>query len=50
MGDCLVTGYESLIPPLTLPDPNDRHVLTAAIVGKYDVIVTQNLQDFPITA
>jgi hypothetical protein len=29
--DCLVTGYESLIPTLTLPDANDRHVLAAAI-------------------
>jgi hypothetical protein len=48
--DCLVTGYESLIPSLTLPDSDDRHVLAAAIVGKCDVIVTQNLQDFPITA
>jgi len=48
--DCLVTSYESLIPSLTLPDPDDRHVLAAAIVGKCDVIVTQNLQDFPITA
>jgi len=25
-GDCLVEGYESLIPGLTLPDPDDRHV------------------------
>ena len=25
--DCLVTGYESLIPTLSLPDPDDRHVL-----------------------
>ena len=23
--DCLVTGYESLIPALQLPDPDDRH-------------------------
>jgi hypothetical protein len=29
--DCLVTGYESLIPSLTLPDLDDRHVLAAAI-------------------
>ena len=45
--DCLVTGYEALIPSLTLPDPDDRHVLAAAIVGRCDVIVTQNLKDFP---
>lgn len=47
--DCLVTGYESLIPSLTLPDPDDRHVLAAAIIGRCDVIVTQNLKDFPLT-
>lgn len=45
--DCLVTGYEALIPALSLPDPNDRHVLAAAIVGRCDAIVTQNLKDFP---
>ena len=45
--DCLVTGYEHLTPSLTLPDPDDRHVLAAAIVGRCDVIVTQNLKDFP---
>lgn len=45
--DCLVTGYEPLIPALTLPDPDDRHVLAAAIVGRADVIVTYNLKDFP---
>lgn len=28
--DCLVTGYESLIEGLTLPDPDDRHVVAAA--------------------
>lgn len=44
---CLVTGYEGLIGSLTLPDPNDRHVLAAAIVARADVIVTQNLKDFP---
>jgi len=45
--DCLVTDYEWLIPGLELPDPNDRHVLAAAIQGKVDVIVTFNLKDFP---
>lgn len=45
--DALVTGYEDLIPGLQLPDPNDRHVLAAAIRGQVDVIVTMNLRDFP---
>ena len=27
--DCLVTGYEALVPALTLPDPDDRHVLAS---------------------
>ena len=47
--DCLVTGYEGLIPGLPLPDPDDRHVLAAAIRGRADVIVTFNLKDFPAT-
>ena len=46
-GDCLVTGYEPLIPALSLPDPDDRHVLAAAIAGRCDLIVTCNLRDFP---
>jgi len=45
--DCLVTGYEPLIDALTLPDPNDRHVLAAAIRTRAHVIVTFNLDDFP---
>ena len=45
--DALVTGYETLIPALDLPDPDDRHVLAAAIIGRCDMIVTRNLRDFP---
>jgi hypothetical protein len=48
--DALITGYESLVESLELPDPNDRHVLAAAIVGRCDVIVTANLKDFPEAA
>ncbi|MGE3541544.1 MAG: PIN domain-containing protein [Candidatus Tectimicrobiota bacterium] len=45
--DCLVEGYEPLIHTLTLPDPQDRHVLAAAITAHADVILTYNLTDFP---
>ena len=45
--DCPVTGYEGLIDGLTLPDPDDRHVLAAAIRCQAGVIVTYNLKDFP---
>lgn len=45
--DALVEGYEKLIPALTLPDPNDRHVLAAAIRSSASIIVTFNLKDFP---
>jgi hypothetical protein len=45
--DCLITGYEDLIPTLTLPDVDDRHVLAAAIHGRAGLIVTFNLSDFP---
>jgi hypothetical protein len=44
---CLITGYEPLLPTLSLPDPGDLHVLAAAIQGQAEVIVTLNLRDFP---
>jgi hypothetical protein len=31
VADCLVWGYEPLVNGLKLPDPDDRHVLAAAI-------------------
>lgn len=45
--DCLVTGHESLADRLKLPDPDDRHVLAAAIVARAGAIVTFNTKDFP---
>lgn len=45
--DCIVTGHHDLIPSLTLPDPDDCHVLAAAIHAGADAIVTFNLKDFP---
>ena len=45
--DALVENYESLIDGLELPDSKDRHVLAAAIKTNANVIVTNNLKDFP---
>ncbi|KYC43601.1 PIN domain-containing protein [Scytonema hofmannii PCC 7110] len=44
--NCLVTGYESIIPDLQLPDPDDRHILAAAIHCRANIIVSFNLSDF----
>ncbi len=45
--EAIVGGYEDLIPSFDLPDPDDRHVLAAAVKGSASLIVTENLGDFP---
>jgi predicted nucleic acid-binding protein len=45
--DASVRGFEPLMPTLVLPDPDDCHVLAAAIHARADLIITVNLKDFP---
>lgn len=45
--DALVINYEGLINQLKLPDENDRHVMAAAIKTNANLIVTNNIKDFP---
>lgn len=48
--DVLVTGYEPLVDVLDLPDLDDRHVLAAAIKVGAQIVVTNDLGDFPTEA
>lgn len=45
--EALVTDSDHLIAALDLPDPDDTHVLAAAIHCGAQHIVTENLKDFP---
>lgn len=47
--DCLVTGYEPLVAGIETPDPQDRHVIAAAIRSQAQVIVTNDQTGFPST-
>lgn len=45
VSDCLVTDYDQLVPTLEISDPDDRHVLAAAIHARAQAIITDD-RDF----
>jgi predicted nucleic acid-binding protein len=47
--EALVQGFEALIPAMH-NDVKDRHVLAAAVCGRAQIIVTENVRDFPASA
>ncbi len=48
--EALVGGFHHHVDSIALPDPNDRHVVAAAIETNASHILTWNLRDFPVKA
>ena len=42
-----VTEYDAFLEAADLPDPNDQHVLAAALKTRASMLVTENTKDFP---
>lgn len=45
--DACVTGWEMLDGSFNLPDPDDEHLVAAAVIGGAEAIVSDNIADLP---